>query len=142
MSINEKKNEIQVIDNIDGTCQLKFKCLGGKQRDIDVEKIIYGTSYFGCIKLIVSILDTDNKQESEEIYAECSLTHMEFMLKGYNFIRVHRSFLINLFYLMDYGFYPSDIIHLGIWRPKNPIKLSRQKKLLLHNKYKSYKTNR
>ncbi|MBK9254945.1 MAG: LytTR family transcriptional regulator [Saprospiraceae bacterium] len=94
--------------------------------------------YFEANGEIANIVYTDNSGEKKKVAILKSLGELEEILGISVFFRTHRSFLVNLLNIKDYGTYPQDVFNFELFQDEF-VKISRRKRLEIHNRYKQLK---
>ncbi len=111
---------------------IKFPCVNNGVIYIDAKSIIYVESEEKLC--IIHYLNSSDKLRYK--YINLMLGEVESKLQFQYFFRCHKSYLINLFYTLDYGHYPKISIKL---KKDLTVPLSRRKKLDFHNSYLNFR---
>ena len=101
-----------------------------KTVEVNIEDIVYIESSDSICFLIKQFNNT-----VEKIPINCTLTEIEDIVNSTEFYKIHRSLIVNLKYVVDYGEYPTSTIHLKASLGNLP--LSKRRRLHFHNAYKA-----
>lgn len=114
---------------------MRLPLLRKRSIDIDPTDIVFFASE-GCI---CKCCFKDDLQDIKEIAINSTLASLLDQLPS-NFFRIHRGFIVNLLYVLDYGLYPQEMIKLSKIEAQLP--LSKHRKLDFHNAYLKLKRNK